>query len=212
MRIISYSIDDPTYRVFSNSFYNNITIRASDFGHTEFINGATQIILPTAEHCFALIKANHIKCLPMFINVLSSDTFQKAKKVSNVFNSFEPTNEINEWNDYKFLETMIIIYCLKCRQTPEFKNKLYGTRGYCLVQTTGDLFWSCGLRNIPDEVDEETPYRGKNVAGYILMKIRNILFNFEILILKSSNKEAPFIYSKVDQIFSSNGGFRHILE
>lgn len=150
-------------------FYGNKEIY-SNFYPAEFeIDG---LRFPTSEHYFMYAKAMRFDPDgPVTYETLLSATPAEAKKQGRLVRFFDPAvwNAIDEEIMYKA--------CLaKFSQNPELKRQLLETGDAIIVECSPrDRKWGIGMgKNNPGATNPQM-WRGKNLLGDILMKVREKL-------------------------------------
>ena len=66
----------------------------------------------------------------------------------------------------------------KFSQNEALKTRLLTTGDAYLVECAhGDVIWACGIRLNEDERFDMSKWRGKNILGFTLMEVREVLRN-----------------------------------
>lgn len=136
--------------------------------HIDFDN----IIFTNSEQLYMYLKAIYFK------------DFDKAKEIVNFGN--EPRiaknlgREVRGYNDIewaKVREVMMYTACiLKFKSDTNLAKKLLDTNNKILVEASPvDLVWGIGIKWDNDDILDETNWKGLNLLGKVLMKVREEL-------------------------------------
>ena len=145
----------------SNSFLSN-------FYPSEIAEN--NLIFPTSEHFFQYKKALYFQDAATASAIYKAHTPKQAKTLSHQIKDF----------DRDLWETVASQYMLKACTMKFQQNEALGLK---LKQTTGilveanpkDSYFSCGLSLQDPNLDNATMWKGQNILGDILIKVRDSL-------------------------------------
>lgn len=143
---------------FLSNFYNG---KGSFFF---FIN----MTFPTAEHAYQYVKARKAGDKKTGLLIKKAQTPKEAKTLSHQITV--PFGFADEWNAIR-KQVMRDILREKFKN-PYLRQLLLDTKGYTLVEATGDKFWGCGLNQDNPVLGDHTKWPGANWLGIILMELR----------------------------------------
>lgn len=136
------------------------------------VNG---IVFPTAEHYMMAEKARLFGDDVTAEKILSASHPDVAKKLGRVVRGFDE----EKWTEHRF-EIVVRGNEAKFGQNADLKAFLLNTRKRVLVEASPlDRVWGIGLAE--DSLDATNPeqWRGLNLLGFALMKVRSRLSNGE---------------------------------
>ena len=126
----------------------------------------------TTEQAFMWAKAQLFGDKNSARLILAEKNPAKAKELGRGVKGFNPTHwDINK----EFL--MYEVNLAKYSQFDDYKSVLLSTGSKTLVEANGkpDLIWSCGLYANDPRVLDEKQWRGQNLLGKVLMRVREEL-------------------------------------
>ena len=126
----------------------------------------------TTEQAFMWAKAQLFGDKDSARLILAEKNPAKAKELGRGVKGFNPTHwDINK----EFL--MYEVNLAKYSQFDDYKSVLLSTGSKTLVEANGkpDLIWSCGLYANDPRVLDEKQWRGQNLLGKVLMRVREEL-------------------------------------
>lgn len=126
----------------------------------------------TTEQAFMWAKAQLFGDKDSARLILAEKNPAKAKELGRGVKGFNPTHwDINK----EFL--MYEVNLAKYSQFDDYKSVLLSTGDKELVEANGrpDLVWSCGLYANDPRVLDEKQWRGQNLLGKVLMRVREEL-------------------------------------
>lgn len=131
------------------------------------------ITYATAEHWMMAGKAKFFKDLSIAEKILKAKTPAEVKKLGRLVKGFEPT----AWNTHKF-DIVVKGNLLKFSQHASLQQFLLATGSDILVEASPvDAVWGIGMAADHVEVHDPTKWKGQNLLGYALMKVRDELRN-----------------------------------
>ena len=125
------------------------------------------IMFCSSEHAYQFHKCKFVDNEDAASAVLHAATPKLAKEIASKI----PDNELGDWNNHKDV-VMHDILMAKLACVPTFQQALLDSDKSFLVEATSHLYWACGLD--PELASTTCPdyYRGSNVFGYVLSKVR----------------------------------------
>ena len=134
------------------------------------VNGEV-LVFPTSEHLFMYLKAIYFDDEDIAEKILIVPTPKAAKKLGRQVKGFSDKtwNTVKEDLMYKCLE-------LKCKACPEFKDELLKDeyKDKIFVEASPfDKIWGIGLDEHNPDSKDETKWRGLNLLGKTLTKLRD---------------------------------------
>jgi ribA/ribD-fused uncharacterized protein len=125
----------------------------------------------TAEHFMMAEKAKLFADHGTFSEILRSDDPKQAKALGRSVRNFEPA----AWDNRKF-EVAIEGNLAKFGQNHELRDWLMGTANDVLVEASPvDRVWGIGLSEDDKRATDVSKWRGDNLLGFALMKVRSEL-------------------------------------
>ena len=144
-----------------NSFLSNFHYSPfEDNGHS----------FSTVEHYYQYRKALYFKDETTASTILHSHSPAQAKALSYQIQDYD--EEL--WRSVAE-QTMYNACSKKFQQNITLRTKLKGTRGLLVEANPKDNFFSCGLSIDDPNLDETLKWKGQNILGNILIKIRDSL-------------------------------------
>ena len=132
------------------------------------VNGDTYL---TAEHWMMAEKARLFKDETMLAEILKTEKPAAAKACGRKVANFDPS----VW-DIKKCEIVVQGNIHKFSQNPELKAFLMATGDKIIVEASPrDTIWGIGLGPDNPKALNPTTWRGKNLLGFALMEVRDIL-------------------------------------
>lgn len=149
----------------------------SNFYNSPFVymDGDKELVFENNEKFFMYMKAIHFKDeqAAKEILALNSTNGQDYKRIGRKVKNF---NE-QEWESVR-CSLMIKGLILKFSQSDYLKEKLLNTQNAILVETSKyDRIWGIGLDKGNPNWKNPDKWLGKNLLGFCLMEVRNILRN-----------------------------------
>jgi len=138
---------------------------------SEFI--IDNILYHSAEHYMMAQKAKLFNDHTTFKKILNSETPKEAKELGRKVKNFHA----NIWEKYA-LDIVEEGNLAKFSQNDNFKKVLLDTDKKILVEASPvDKVWGIGI--VSDDINAKTPsnWKGQNYLGFILMKVRDIIFS-----------------------------------
>ena len=125
----------------------------------------------TTEHAFMWLKAKHFKDERSATKILTAMNPSDAKLIGRGVVGFN----VEEWSQVCF-DYMLEVNRAKYSQNPDLALHLVKTGNKILAETNGkDVIWGIGLYADNDKVLNEKTWKGKNLLGQVLMKVRQEL-------------------------------------
>ncbi|QVQ54519.1 NADAR family protein [Spiractinospora alimapuensis] len=126
---------------------------------------------PTAEHWMMAEKARLFHDADAEAKIVAARTPGEAKKLGRLVRGFD--EEV--WNRERF-EVVVRGNHAKFDQNPVLRDYLLATRQRVLVEASPrDLVWGIGLSKDNERAADPTQWRGLNLLGFALMKVRHQL-------------------------------------
>lgn len=128
-------------------------------------------VFKTAEHYMMYHKAIYFGESVIANKILESKSPGEAKNLGRTIGSFIDS----EWELVRF---QIVVHgnFLKFTQNPELGRFLINTNERVLVEASPiDLIWGVGLSVDDERINDVKQWKGDNLLGYALMKVRNLL-------------------------------------
>jgi len=104
--------------------------------------------------------------------IMKAETPEEHKKLGRQVKNFDP----QVWEAH----AQDIVYCAnlhKFTQNPDLWREMEKTRGRELVEASPyDTIWGIGLRADDPDAQDKTKWRGKNLLGQVLTRLREDLF------------------------------------
>ncbi len=129
------------------------------------------LTLPTAEHHYVYKKCEKANKPELLQSVIKAPNARSAKNIGNQIPDDELVN--CGWHDAK-LCIMNDILTEKVIQVERFRSDLLETGNTPIVECTSDTFWASGLNEQLTKTTLPTKYRGKNMLGALLEKMRDL--------------------------------------
>ena len=127
------------------------------------------ITYKSAEHWMMAGKARVFGDDEMLQEIIASQTPLEAKKLGRAVRNFDP--EI--WNAHR-IDIVITGNQHKFSQNPDLKDFLLNTKGQVLVEASPrDRIWGIGMGAKNENAQNPTKWRGQNLLGFALMKVRD---------------------------------------
>lgn len=134
---------------------------------------ADKVIYKTAEHWMMAAKARLFNDNESLEKILQCDTPKAAKALGRKVKGFDPVTW--ETNCYGIV---IEGNKLKFSQNNGFKNYLLATGDKVIVEASPvDTIWGIGLTEDSKQANNPHSWRGRNLLGFALMEVRDILRN-----------------------------------
>ena len=130
-------------------------------------NGNT---FPTVEHYYQFKKAMYFQDENTASAILRCGTPKQAKGLSYQIRDYDETL----WKSVA-KQTMYNACIKKFQQNPELSKKLKKTSGILVEANPKDNFFSCGLSLQDPDLEMRTRWKGLNILGDILIKVRESL-------------------------------------
>jgi len=126
---------------------------------------------PTSEHVFMRIKAEKFGDFEIAEKILEAKTPQDAKKLGRKVKNYDDV----VWNECR--EQAMYDACFaKFSQNPKLLNMITETKDLIIVEASPfDRIWGIGLGVEDDNATDESKWKGKNLLGKVLMKVREDL-------------------------------------
>lgn len=126
---------------------------------------------PTAEHWMMAEKARLFQDDEMLEKILLAQSPAQAKKFGRQVRGFDQA----AWEG-KRLEIVVQGNLHKFNQHPDLKNFLLNTKQRVLVEASPrDTIWGIGLSAKNERAAVPAQWRGKNLLGFALMEVRDLL-------------------------------------
>ena len=131
----------------------------------------TSVYCENSEKAIMLNKAALMKDMNNFQKLLKNSEPNICKSIGRCINPFNQ----EKWNNHINEIAFSVLYD-KFTSTEELKNNLLSTNESILVEATNlDKIWGCGI-NINDPlVYKISEWKGTNILGYTLMKVRTVI-------------------------------------
>ena len=141
----------------------------SNFYRAQFVVGGK--IFSSSEQYYQFRRANHIGNLEIASSILATDDPVEQRRLGRRLESKEES-----WNDIKAEEVMEEAVKEKFQQNPNLLRELISTSNKQLVEcNVHDTFWGSGIRLDSDQARDRSKWKGKNVMGNVLHKVRDCL-------------------------------------
>lgn len=128
-------------------------------------------IFYNSEQAFMYEKALYFKDLNIANQILQCDSPKEAKVLGRKVKKFDSI----KW-DLVSYDIMADINLAKFEQNPSLKEILLSTRNKTIVEASPfDKIWGIGLHWNDERILDEKNWRGQNLLGKVLMKVRNTL-------------------------------------
>jgi ribA/ribD-fused uncharacterized protein len=128
---------------------------------------------PTVEHYFQAMKAKTFADEEMYEKILKAKTAKAAKALGKKVKDLVP----EKWDAEK---DMIMEKAVRAKfvQHPELRKQLLETGGKQIGEANArDAYWGIGSGHESDKSKVPSKWRGKNVLGKIMMKLREVFKN-----------------------------------
>jgi ribA/ribD-fused uncharacterized protein len=143
--------------IYSNFYQSNFYLYNKEFS--------------SAEQCFMYSKAIHFQDFQIAKQILKTHEPMNCKNLGRKVKNY---NE-KEWNILRE-EKMFQACFAKFAQNEGLKEKLINTSNKILVEASpNDKIWGVGLREDDTEILNPYNWRGQNLLGKVLMKVREII-------------------------------------
>jgi len=125
----------------------------------------------TAEHYMMYCKAQLFKDAEMMDKILAADTAAEVKSFGRSVKNYDDV----AWDEIK--RNVVFQGNLhKFEQNPELKEFLLSTRNKVLVEASPyDNIWGIGMKEQDPAVHDPKNWKGQNLLGFALMKVRRVL-------------------------------------
>lgn len=124
-----------------------------------------------SEQAFMYYKALFFGDLTVAAQVVKETNPAEVKKFGRMVKGFDGI----AWDLVK-VGFMEYVNLLKYRQNEEFRRALLDTKDFVLVEASPyDKIWGVGLSEDDPEILIEAHWKGENLLGYALMKIRSLI-------------------------------------
>ena len=135
--------------------------------------GDRVVILPTSEHVFMALKAYYFKDFNTLEKIIATESPKEAKKLGRQVSGFsedewEKQREISMWQAIKLRSVFDSGFKDELLKT-EYDNKEF------VECNPYDFVWSCGLSEEDPNALCEDNWKGLNLLGKLLTKLRNEL-------------------------------------
>ncbi|MCE7997186.1 MAG: NADAR family protein [Roseivirga sp.] len=128
---------------------------------------------PTAEHWMMAEKARLFGDVEMLEKIIQAQSPAQAKKFGRQVRGFDQAI----WENRRS-EIVVEGNVHKFTQHPELKDFLINTKKRILVEASPrDTIWGIGLSAGNERAAVPLQWRGKNLLGFALMKVRDLLMN-----------------------------------
>ena len=125
----------------------------------------------TAEHFYQSWKAAYFDDRDRWADILAEPRPGKAKHLARTIKNFDRT--VWQLVAPQIMENVVL---KKFQQNLETRRKLLDTGDAIIVEATEfDRYWGSGLNIMDNAHSNPTAWRGENVLGQILMKVRETL-------------------------------------
>lgn len=129
------------------------------------------IVYNTAEHWMMAQKARLFRDADTLHQILEVDTPKAAKILGREVKNFVP----EVWDEHCF-QIVVEGNRHKFSQHPAFEKYLLSTESKVIVEASpADTIWGIGLSQESRYAKEPDNWRGKNLLGFALMEVRDIL-------------------------------------
>jgi len=126
---------------------------------------------PTAEHFMMAEKARVFGDDEALARVLQAGHPREAKKVGRTVRGFDDAT----WTEHRF-DIVVRANVAKFSQHPELRDFLLNTGGRILVEASPvDRVWGIGLAHSDRRAQDPLQWRGANLLGFALMRVREQL-------------------------------------
>lgn len=141
----------------------------SNWHPSKFVDPNNDIEFANTEQAFMFYKASHFSDIEAMEKILKEPNPSEAKKLGRIVKNY---NDI-EWSNARF-EWMVYVNKLKFQQNPDLKEFLLATKNKILVEASPyDKIWGVGLREEDDAILDQNNWKGTNLLGKALMKVRD---------------------------------------
>lgn len=133
-------------------------------------------------------EMNDVKysCAEQYMMAEKARLFGDDEALDSIFKAYHPNQmkligkKVKNFNEEVWSREKIKIVKIgnmaKFSQNPKLKRYLLGTGSKILVKTNRyDSIWGIGLAKDDDDIENPLKWKGKNLLGFILMNIRDIL-------------------------------------
>lgn len=128
-------------------------------------------LFQTTEQAFMYAKAQLFHSGLYMTKILAETDPNKVKQLGREVPGFDP----KVWDENKF-DLMYKVNLCKYSQFPAYKKVLFATKFKKLVEANGkDDVWGIGMYANNKHILDETKWKGQNLLGEVLMKVRQTL-------------------------------------
>lgn len=157
------------YETRKNGFFLFWKGPLSQWRHSEFI--VSGIKYRTAEHWMMAGKARLFNDSETLKEILESKTPSEAKDLGRLVEGFD----LEVWNEHCF-DIVVQGNLHKFTQNPVLREHLMNTGSHILVEASPfDAIWGIGLAQDHPDADNPGKWKGQNLLGMALMKVRAVL-------------------------------------
>ena len=126
-----------------------------------------------AEQFMMAKKAELFNDIENLHKIMTASSPQTIKKLGREVQNFDPV----VWNEKKF-EIVVQGNLAKFSQNPELRNFILSTGNKILVEASPyDKIWGIGMNESSPDVIFPEKWKGQNLLGFALMKVRSIIKN-----------------------------------
>lgn len=132
---------------------------------------ATDLFFNSTEQAFMWYKANFFGDRAICVRAVEETDASKVKQLGRLVKNYDEA----AWQCVR-LGFMTYVNLMKYRQNPEFLEQLLSTGNKILVEASPyDKIWGVGLAQNDKLILDSSNWKGQNLLGIALMKVRELL-------------------------------------
>ena len=127
--------------------------------------------IDSSEQMFMIFKSIMFKDDKSTFDIIDAQNPMLAKSIGRSVKNYDD----KKWSESRY-EYMVSSVMLKAVQNKDFRDRLTETKGMYLVEASPyDKIWGVGLKTNESDIRFEDKWRGENLLGKALMKVRDDL-------------------------------------